>query len=70
MTIKDFPTPNRTAQVTEKAKKSGASDPAFPCMLTDLAYFLQSLLISSRVLPLVSGTKRQTKTAAITQMMP
>ncbi len=33
-------------------------------------YFFQSLVMSSRVLPLVSGTRRQTKTAAITQMMP
>ena len=33
-------------------------------------FLLQSLLISSRVLPFVSGTQRQTKKAAATQMMP
>lgn len=33
-------------------------------------FFFQSLVMSSKVLPLVSGTRRQTKTAAITQMMP
>ena len=33
-------------------------------------FLLQSLLISSRVLPFVSGTQRQTKKAAAMQMMP
>ena len=33
-------------------------------------FFLQILLMSSRVLPFVSGTQHQTKKAAATQMMP
>ena len=33
-------------------------------------FFLQSLLMSSKVLPFVSGTQRQTKKAAVTQMIP
>ena len=39
---------------------------------TNLIYlfFFQSLLISSSVFPLVSGTQRQTKRAAATQMIP
>ncbi len=33
-------------------------------------FFLQSLLMSSKVLPFVSGTQRHTKIAAATQIIP
>lgn len=33
-------------------------------------FFFQSLLISSSVFPFVSGTQRQTKMAAVTQIIP